>query len=278
MTDSADIVGFNQLLEGDSGTGKTYALGTLVETGLDVFTLFLESGQETLYGYFTDKGNSIPDNLHVHRLRSTTASFKELLDSAKKTNTLPHKTLSEMLDPYRNKYDFYLSILDCLNNFVDQRTGQSFGPVDDWGVDRVLVIDGLSGINRAAMQLVIGGKAVRSQAEWGQAQFYVEELLHKLCNGCRCHFVLIAHQELEQDPLGGGSKKTVATLGKALAPKIPQLFSDVVLAVKQGDKFMWSTADTSCALKNRNLSLSGQLPPSFAPVYAKWKSRMYGDK
>lgn len=275
MNDELEV-GFNIILEGPSGTGKTHSLGTLVDIGLEVFVLFLEAGQETLLGYYTDKGREIPSNLHIHTLRNRTATFADLKDSARKANTLTHKTIQEMIDPYRNKYDSYHHILDCLNNFTDQRTGEIFGAVDTWGTDRALCLDGLSGVNRAAKQLIVGGKAVTSLTEWGQAQFYVEELLQSLCNGCRCHFVLIAHQEKEDDPISGTSKKTVATLGKALAPKIPQIFSDVVLAVRNGDKYHWSTADTQTDLKHRNLPLSGSISPDFALAHNKWLSRIRG--
>lgn len=276
MTD-ATTVGFNTLLEGPSGTGKTYSIGTLVETGLEVHCLFLESGQESIYGYFTDKGKDVPPNLHVHALRSATAGFTELIDSAKKTSTLSHEALAKMSDPNRSKYDGYINILTALNNYTDQRTGESFGPVDSWGPDRVIVIDGLTGINRASMQLVVGGKATRSQAEWGQAQFYVEELIQKLTNGCRCHFVLIAHIERETDQILGGSKITMSTLGKALAPKIPQMFSDVVLAQWSPDKgYKWSTADAQADLKVRNLKRESNLTPDFSVIYRKWLSRVEG--
>ena len=36
--------GFNVLLMGPSGTGKTYSIKSLVETGLETFALFLEPG------------------------------------------------------------------------------------------------------------------------------------------------------------------------------------------------------------------------------------------
>ncbi len=268
--------GFNTLLEGPTGVGKTHSLGTLVDTGLDVFYLGLESGVETLYGYYTDRGLPIPPNLHVHQLKASTASFLELLDSAEKTNTLSHEALAKMTDPQRRKYDGYLNILKALNNFTDQRTGEQFGPVDAWGIDRALAIDGLTGINRASMQLVAGGKAARTQAEWGQAQFYVEELLQKLTNGCRCNFVLIAHIERETDLILGGSKITMSTLGKALAPKIPQMFSDVILCRRDGDKYLWSTADAQADLKMRNLPLSSTITPDFAKIVNKWKSRIAG--
>ena len=37
--------GFNSIIMGPSGTGKTYSISTLVSTGLEVFCLFLEPGQ-----------------------------------------------------------------------------------------------------------------------------------------------------------------------------------------------------------------------------------------
>lgn len=268
--------GFNTLLEGPTGTGKTHSIGSLVETGLQVHCLFLESGQETLYGYFTDKGKPVPDNLHIHLVKTSTTGFADLIDSAEKTNTLPHDALAKMVDPKRGNYKGYINVLKALNNFTDDRTGETFGPVDSWGTDRVIVIDGLTGINRAAMQLVVGGKATRSQPEWGQAQFYVEELLQKLTNGCRCHFVLISHVERETDQVYGGVKITMSTLGKALAPKIPQMFSDVVLCRREGDKFLWSTAEGQADLKFRNLPLGGNIAPNFNTIYNKWQSRIQG--
>jgi len=274
MTDPT--TGFNTLLEGPTGVGKTHSIGTLVDTGLEVFCLFLESGQEPLYGYYTDKGKTVPDNLHISLVKTATTGFADLIDSAEKTNTLSHEALAKMTDPKRSAYRGYINILKALNNFVDDRTGESFGPVDSWGTDRVIVIDGLTGINRAAMQLVVGGKATRSQPEWGQAQFYVEELVQKLTNGCRCHFVLIAHIERETDQVLGGSKITMSTLGKALAPKLPQMFSDVVLCRREGDKFVWSTADGQADLKFRNLPLSSTIAPDFGKIVSKWKSRVAG--
>jgi hypothetical protein len=279
MTDERDPsleVGFNVLLEGQSGAGKTHSLGTLVDTGLEVHTIFLEAGQETLLGYYTDKGLPIPPNLHIHNLKSRTASFKDLLDSAKKVNTLPHDALCKMTDPYRSRYDAFFHLLNALNDYTDQRTGESFGGVDTWGIDRVIAIDGLSGINRMAMQLVTGGRPSWSVSDYGQAQFFIEELLKRLCNDCRCNFVLIGHIEREVDLIQGGTFSTVSTLGKALAPKIPQLFSDVILAKREGSKYMWSTADSGVILKHRNLPLSATINPDFGPIVEKWRSRIQG--
>lgn len=64
-----------------------------------------------------------------------------------------------------------------------------------------------------------------------------------------------------------------STLGKALAPKIPAMFSDVILTVRNGDKWSWDTASALADLKTRNLPIKADQPPSFAPIVAKWKAR-----
>ena len=277
MTDSTEAMnGFNCIIMGPSGTGKTHSIGTLVDTGLEVFYIPLESGTESLVGYYTDKGKPVPDNLHIHALSQPKATFTDLLAAAKRTNELPHDAVMKMPDPNRTKYDGYLKLLANLNGFVDSRTGQKFEPADEWGTDRVIVLDGLSGLNKFAMQLVIGGRAERTQTDWGVAQAYVMSILEKLTDGCRCHFVLIAHVERETDMVQGGVKLMVSTLGKAIAPQIPTKFSDVVLAKKDIDKFTWSTAESTADVKNRNLPLKAGQPANFGPLYEKWKSRASG--
>jgi hypothetical protein len=137
----------------------------------------------------------------------------------------------------------------------------------------VLVIDGMTGLSRAAMALVVGGKPVKSQPDWGIAQDQVEKLVRMLCDGCPCHFVLISHVERETDLILGGVKLTTSTLGKALAPKIPAMFSDVILTVRMGDKWTWDTSNPQADLKTRNLAIKADIPPDFKQIIEKWRSR-----
>lgn len=274
MTNPQSVLpGVNVLLIGPAGTGKTFSIGTLVDSGMEVFYLAMESGLESLLGYWTDAGKPIPANLHWHFLEPSTAGFAELSDAALKVNTMSLKALADMQDINRSKYNQLIKLYTVLNDFEDQRTGEKFGPVDKWDTTRVLVIDGLSGVNKAAMDAVVGGKPMKSMADWGLAQTQIENLLRKLCDGCKCHFVLIAHVEREVDQILGGVKLMVSTLGKALAPKIPAMFSDVILNKREGTKFTWSTADSTADTKTRNLPLSEGITPSFAPIIAKWKTR-----
>jgi AAA domain len=267
------LAGVNVLLEGPAGTGKTYALGTLADAGVELFLLFTESGLETALGYWTDRGKEVPPNVHWHILSRPSGSFETLAASAEQVNTYTPEALFKMQDPNRAKHNQFIGLLRALADFKDHRTGQSFGAVDSWGPDRCLAMDSLTGINPLAMSLVIGGKAVRSQQDWGIAQDQIEKLLRQLTDGCKCHFVLTAHVEREVDQVFGGVKVTVATLGKALAPKIPPMFSDVILSVRDGSKFSWSTANPQADLKARNLPISDNIPPTFAQIFDKWKSR-----
>lgn len=272
------LPGTNVLLMGPAGTGKTHAIGTLVESGVEVFYLALEPGLESLLGYFTDAGKPIPANLHWHNLPAPTASFAELIDAATKINTLSFESITKMQDPNRSKHNQFIGLLQALNNFPDDREGKTFGAVNTWGPERALVIDGLTGINRAAMAMVVGGKPAKNMADWGLAQDQTEKILQLLCNNCACHFILIAHVERETDSVLGGTKIMVSTLGKALAPKIPPMFSDVILTTRNGAEWAWDTASALADVKTRNLPISAKNPPTFKAILDKWRARGGGGK
>lgn len=267
------LPGLNTLLMGPAGTGKTHSIGTLVDLGIDVFYLALESGMESLLGYWTDRGLPIPENLHWHKVQSPAVSFANMIDNAKQINTLNLDALAKLSDPNKSKHNQFVLLLTALNDFADQRTGKSYGPVSEWDQSRVLVIDGATGISQCAMSLVIGGKAVRNQSDWGIAQDQVERLIRMLCDNCACHFVLIAHVEREVDAVLGGVKLMVSTLGKALAPKLPSMFSDVVLCERTGDKWTWNTASAMADVKARNLPFKSDNVPTFRTLFTKWASR-----
>ena len=274
MTEKIEsLAGVNVLLMGPAGTGKTYSIGTIVDSGIEVFYLALESGLESLLGYYTDRGLAIPDNLHWHTLRGTRASLDELYANAKKVNTFSYDALTKMVDPDRNRHGKYMGMLQVLNEFTDDRTGENFGAVSSWGTNRAIVIDGLTGMSRTAMSMVIGGKPVISPSEWGVAQGQLETLLRLLTDDVSAHFILLAHVERETDLILGGVKLMVSTLGKALPPKLPSMFSDVILAARSGNEWTWDTASAQADVKTRNLPIQANIAPDFSQIVEKWKSR-----
>lgn len=270
-----NLPGLNVLLEGPSGTGKTYILGTFIDAcpDIDFFYLALEPGMESLLGYWTDHGKPVPPNLHWHYLRPPQLGFQGLIAAAEKINTVSFDMLSKWQDPTRHQQNQFIELLKVFNNFTDQRTGEVFGSVDSWDTSKCLIVDPLTGMNHIAMSMVVGGKPVPSPGEWGAAMGQIEKLLRQLTDGCRCHFVLTAHIERETDLVLGGSKITVSTLGAKLAPKIPPMFSDVILTSYDGKDYWWSTASGQADLKTRNLAKAEKIKPGFAQLYEKWKSR-----
>lgn len=271
-TTTSRLPGVKVLLEGPTGTGKTYAYGTLVDLGIETFYMCFESA-EALLGYWTDRGLPVPPNLHVHQVKPSNASFLEQADAVKQVNTLSYETLKKVIDPNRAKYNQLEEFLRNFNDVRDDHTGKKYGAVDTWGPDRVLIIDHFTGLCDATMKAVIGGKADRDQKDWGLAQNLVENLIRKLAQDCRCHFMMSAHIERETDMVLGGTKITVSALGRALAPKIPPMFSDVILTVRNGREFYWDTENPQADLKTRNLPIAAKNEPTFKTIFDKWKSR-----
>lgn len=269
------LPGVNCLLMGPAGTGKTHSIGTLAESypELEVFYLSLEPGLETLTGFFKDKGQPIPENLHWHKLAAPKAGFKDLIEGAKRINTMNLETLAKTADPTRSKHNRFIQMLEVMNNFSCDRTGQKYGSVDEWGPNRVFIVDGMASLAQMAMSLVVGAKPVKNIADWGIAQDQIEKIIRIWTEGCNCHFVLLAHVEREKDEVMGGIKIMVSTLGAKLAPKLPPMFSDVILASREGTKFSWDTANGQADVKTRNLPIQSGLTPNFKPILEKWRSR-----
>lgn len=264
--------GVNVLLMGPSGTGKTHAIGTLVDSGIDVFYFAYEQGVESLIGYYTDSGKPIPKNLHICTVSAPNATFTEMADSVRFANTLSFEALIKQVDTNRSKYNQLEKFLRSFNDVTDD-AGNKYGDVAKWGPDKALVIDGLTGLCDAAMKACIGGKFARDQKDWGLAQGMVENILRKITTESQFHFILLAHVERETDPNGGGLKLMASALGKALAPKLPTMFSDVILTKRLGKEFYWDTEDPAADLKTRNLPISAKNPPTFKLIIDRWKAR-----
>lgn len=266
---ASPIPGYKTLLLGGTGAGKTYSLGRLAELGFNVRILFTEPGQETVSKYFSDKGKPVPPNVAWHYIKPMSPSWDAMLNMAKKINTLSFKAMSEVTDPNRSQYDEFLDILGTCARFVDDRSGEVLGPIDEWGTDTVFAIDSLSGLSIAAKNLVTGAKPVVAPGEWGTAMDNLERFIINLCMQ-HCHVVLIGHLERETDEVSGAITNMASTLGKKLAPKIPRFFSDVVMSRREGTQFSWSTDQVNTDLKARNLPIQGKILDGFGIITKQW--------
>jgi hypothetical protein len=266
------------MLEGPAGTGKTYALGTLADwaeaNGKEMFVLFTENGLESLLGYWTDRGLPVPKSLHWHSTITKPIALKSLMTAADNVGKLSYESITKMQDGNRGgANNAFHGILAACSDFPDDRTGQRFGSVDSWGVERVFAIDTLSELSNAAMKMVIGAKPTASMPDYGVAQNNLMNFLRLCTQGIACTFAITAHVSRETDEITGGVKLMTKSIGRALASEIPQLFSDVIYTVREGSNFYWDTAAANVDVKSRSLPIKAKQPPNFGAIMEKWKSR-----
>ena len=263
---ASPLPGIKVLLIGGSGSGKTYAIRTLVAAGITPMCIFTENSFDVL-------GDTDKEKLHWMYIPPSHDDVSTLLEAAKRISVMNADQLQKTHDMNRAQANQYMPFLQGLMSYKCDRTGQDFGNVSTWGTDRCLVIDSLSGLTIAATKLAVGEKYAMTQPEFQIAMKTIENLINQICTGFRCHSVVTAHAEREVDEVNGGVKIYASTLGRKLAPLLPRYFTDVILAKRLGTKFVWDTADTQADLKTRNTFISPDLPPSFVPLIASWVKR-----
>lgn len=263
-----EALGPNALLMGMPGSGKTTALATLLKTGLEVFVVFTEQGVSNLKKGLKVHGCTDEEisRLHWKYISPARSTFASLQKSA--SDILKAPEFGKMPAGNRRDYDQYIQLLATLSNFVDQN-GVEYGAVDEWKADRIIVLDGLSGLNDMSMGMVAGAKPVKTLQDWGVAIDALDKLLKQLCN-CQCGFILLSHLEQEKDEITGRMIVTASALGRKLGTTIGKYFQDVILSERRGEAFVWSTDSTKVELKFSFLTNSANLPPSFEPLIQSW--------
>lgn len=263
------------LLMGDSGTGKTYSIGTLVDWaarhGKEVFVLFTDQGLETLMGYWKDAGREVPENLHWMEVIPQPLKPTELLDMAEKVGTLSYDSLTKTTKT-PNKDNAHVKIIRALINFKDDRTGKEYGDVLTWGLDRIFVIDNLTEVAEAIVKMTIGARPTMAPPDYGVGQNNLMNFIRTYATGIYT-FVLICHLSREKNELTGGVQLMPKAIGTAISQDIPKPFSDAIMTVREGASWFWDTAAGNAATKTRNLAYAGKLKPDFGAIMDKWVSR-----
>ncbi len=280
MTDFSVLSGPKILIQGDSGSGKSFAFGPLVDwcakqtPVIEVFILFTENGLETVVGYWRDKGLPVPANLHWHVVPAAALDLAALTDAAKKVGTLSFQSLTTLVDGDRGKNNPAFKILEALADFPDDRTGKKFGNIGTWGADKVLGIDSLSELANAYEKMTIGNKPMMAQNEYGVAQTNLMNFLRYVCGtGTRFTLVMTAHLQKQVNELTGGMTLTTKAIGKAMSDDVPRLFSEVLYSYREGTAWFWDTSATNVVTKTRYLPIQSKIKPDLGVVMEKWAKR-----
>ena len=278
--DAVSLVGPKILLYGEGGVGKTYSLGTLADwcqaNGKEMFVLFTENSTETLLGYWRDHGKAVPECLHWHQTMTRPVGLSQIVEGAKKVGEYTYEMLTKTVDNNRGgENNAFWRILTACSNFVDDRTGKAFGPVDKFTVDRVFCIDSFTELGNAAAKMVIGSKPTMAPPEYGVAQNNVMNFLRLCTQALPATFVMTGHPTKEKDEISGAVKTMISTggIGTAIIPQIYPLFSDVIWAYREGAEFWWDTSAYGVVTKTRSLGYKAKIKPDFGQIMDLWKKR-----
>lgn len=217
------------LLLGDSGSGKTGSLASLVKAGYKLWIVDLDNGLDIL-----------PDLLGKKNELLQLVNFQTLTDKMKpragrlipvKATVWP-RTLAMLMD-WKDEapegYDEKVS---------GKWTSPSLGNINTWGPEDILVIDSLSFLSNAALNyiLMLNGRVGQAphQSDWYQGQQLIEGLLQQLYDeNVKCNVIVMAHVTyLGED--NGPQRGYPNTLGKALPPKVGRYFNSMLMVRSQG--------------------------------------------
>lgn len=265
------------LLQGASGAGKTRSIATLVASGIETFVIVTEPGgvDSLIDGVRDVKGDM--DKMHWMSILPATEGWDALEEMTRVIGNLDFEGVSKLKGVGKDKTRVPANnFLKALQDFRCERSVASYGSFTQWGPDKALVIDSLSGLSTIAWYLTVGNKPTGAPGEWNIAMNWLEAVLMKINSDRKCFFVLTAHIEKELDEISGVQRIMTSTLGRKLAPKLPRFFGEVVYAKRMSEdpKFRWSTIDNAADLKNRVLPVGDKLAPDFRAVVEGYKNRV----
>ena len=261
------------LLMGGVGTGKTTSLVTYLEAGLKLAVVINEpDGEGPLVDAITRAGLPL-DNLHTCYVPFARTDWETLQTLITNVNRMNFKDLADLKGIKKTNYRQMFELYDALTNFKDDRTGEEFGPVEEFDDTWALSIDSTTGLNTMCRTLVVGAKPAPSIGEWGVMMNVQTAFVDKLTSDLNCFFALTAHVSKTFVEAEGRVMLTPMCVTKSLGDVIPRMFSDVVMAKREGATFYWSTVENNADLKFRNLEPSNTLPPSFVPIVEAYRKR-----
>lgn len=219
------------LLCGDSGSGKSGALTSLVNAGYKLRILDMDNGLETLKTFVL---HTCPDKIDAVEFRTIRDEYVAGANGPVVAKPKAFVNAIKMLDKW--KYDD-----------VD------LGDPSEWGPDVIVVVDSLSFLSDAAFDWAKGmSPTAKDPRQWyGAAQEAVESCLAQLTSETfRTNVIVTAHIRYIENP--DGSKKGYPnSVGSALGPTIPRYFNNWAQCEnKNGKRSIVTGATAMLDLKN----------------------------
>ena len=200
------------LYMGDSGTGKTGSLVSLVAAGYKLRIVDLDNGLDVLSAYIKKE---CPDKL-------SSVGYVTFRDKFKAGPTGP------IVDGTAKAY---VNALKLMSKWEDDTIPSA------WGPDHILVLDSLTGLGKAAFEWAKGmNPMAKEPRQWyHSAQQSVDQFISLVTSEAfATNVIIIAHVQMLEGA-DGMMHGYANTIGKALGPMIPTYFNNVVLALRTGD-------------------------------------------
>jgi len=240
------------LIEGDSGSGKTGALTSLVSAGYNLRILDMDNGLETLKQFVLKE---CPD-------RIANVEFRTLRDKRKAS------PLGPIIDGQPKAFIAALNMIDRWRYKNEDGTETDLGVPAEWGPSCILVIDSLTLLSDAAFDFrePLVPKSAQgkydARAVYKDAQDAIETMVSYLTSeGFRTNVIVNSHVRYVDNP-DGTKKGYPTTVGSALSPKIPMYFNSVALCqTSAGGKRTIQTIATAM------IDLKNPKPFAMAPTY-----------
>jgi hypothetical protein len=197
------------LFIGDSGSGKSGALVSLVLDGYKLRILDLDNGLDSLREWAKKEGADL--NLvdyETRRDKYKIAAGKVAMDGTPKAFTQSMELLTKWSD----------------------------GTIPaEWGERTVLVIDSLSALGKAAFEWARHmSPGVKDPRQWyGAAQDGIEDVIALITSEAfQANVIVISHIRISE--FGGLNKGYANAIGQALGPILPRYFNTMIQAESQG--------------------------------------------
>lgn len=202
---------FTKLLYiGDSGTGKTGSLASLVAAGYHLGILDTDNGLDILKAYVKKEA---PDNIRNVRFETIRDEFKP--------------TRAGMVVPSPKAFTAAAALM---TKWADDTVP------GEWGADTFFVLDSLTGLGKAAYEWAKGmNPTSKDPRQWYfAAQQATENVIAALTSeSFRANVIVISHVTYKEMQ-DGTVKGYASSIGSALGPTLPKYFNTLVCAERVG--------------------------------------------
>lgn len=196
---------------GDSGTGKTGSLTSLVQAGYKLRILDLDNGLDVLKA-FIDR--ECPDKI-------------DLVDYETRRDKYKGGKLGPVVDGTPKAL---VESLSLMNEWTDKTVPAS------WGPETVFVLDSLTGLGKAAFEWAKAMSPLSKEPrQWYHtAQQAVDNFISLVTSEAfKTNVIVICHIHFQEGP-DGLVKGYPNTIGKAIGPIVPTYFNNFVMSKSSG--------------------------------------------